>query len=93
MSKKQDDNTLEVYMSFRNKSFPGLIVVWAVGSNKLELCRIMGPKGNTHLETKHHHTYKTAEGAYAGAERWFGLLASIYNVSSVEAKQQVTAAN
>lgn len=90
MTKKaSEESSLKVYMSFKDDAFPGLIVVWQVGSNKLDLCRIGGPKGNTHMETKVHHAYKTAEGAHAGAVRWFKLLANIYNTAATGAKQRV----
>lgn len=90
MAKKvQEESSLKVYMSFKDDALPGLIVVWQVGSNKLDLCRIGGPKGNVLLEEKTHYKYKTAEGAHAGAVRWFKVLANIYNVAPTVAKQRV----
>lgn len=79
-----------VHHTFQDETLPGLVIMWKVNSNELSLCRIGGPAGNYVLDSKKHHSYKTAEGAEAGAKRWFTILASVFNVTQPENAEATT---
>lgn len=74
----ETSNDLQVFTTFSVDRHPGITVVWKVGSGTLNLMRTAGPNGAYKMTTKRHTSYKTAEGAIAGAEKLFKLLDKTY---------------
>jgi hypothetical protein len=91
MSKVQTEQDVEVFTNFRAPRHAGLVIVWPMGTNKLHLMRIGGPNGSFKMQTKTHASYKTSEGAYNAAMKWFLLLDKIYETSDASKKVTVGA--
>lgn len=76
------EETLDVYVNFKAPRHDGLVIIWQIGTAKLHLMRMGGPQGTYKMQTKSHATYRTSEGAHAGAERWFKLLDSVFDTTN-----------
>lgn len=81
-------SNLKVHISFTDEALPSLVIIWNVGSAKLSLARMGGPAGSYVLDEKKHHSYTTSEGAQRGAERWFKVLAGIFDTSAAKAESK-----
>lgn len=89
MTNAKTRDEVEVSTNFRAARHAGLVIVWPMGTNTLSLMRIGGPNGSYKMQTKTHASYKTAEGAYNAAMKWFKLLDKIYETGT-DSSQEVT---
>ena len=90
MAKAKVAETVEVFTNFRAPRHPGIVICWPMGEPVLHLMRIGGPNGSYKMQSKRHPSYKTAEGAYNAAMKWFKLLDKIYETDAA-VSQEVTA--